>query len=53
MDAEELAHGESVPFDLLESVLNKIANAKMKLQVGHLGAGRSFDKSAGLRHVGR
>ena len=44
-------HGECVAFDLLESVLNKIADAKMKLQVGYLGAGRSFDKRSGFRHV--
>src|SRR5260370_740394 len=29
----------------------KIANAKMKLEVRYLGAGRCFDKSSGLRHV--
>src|SRR6185312_7804324 len=45
-------HGECVAFYLLESMLNKIANAKMKLQIGYLSAGRSFHESAGLRHVG-
>src|SRR6185312_131932 len=45
-------HGECVAFYLLESMLNKIADAKMKLQIGYLGAGRGPDKRASLRHVG-
>src|SRR5882724_6930220 len=45
------SESERVSFDLLKSVFYEIADAKMELQIGYLGSGRSFDKSPGLRHV--
>src|ERR1051325_1567733 len=44
-------HSECVAFDLLESMLNKIADAKVELQIGNLGARGGFNKSSCLCHV--
>src|SRR6478752_2398602 len=49
---ESRTESKCVTFNLLEAVLHKIANAKMKLQVGNLRATGGFDESASLRHVG-
>src|SRR4029077_17517356 len=43
--------GESVSLDLLKSVLNKIADAKVKLQIRNLALRGGFNKCASLRHV--
>src|SRR5689334_19190163 len=44
-------NGESVSLDLLKSVFNKIADAKVKLQIGNLALDGGFNKCASLSYV--